>query len=92
MERNYVPIVHDTCEWMWPIQAESTINGCGLYGSHYTTYISRLNILSGYVEMNPAPKSDENVEIILNDIKQNNDGILEDTHEVKGIRDEVFMV
>ena len=49
-------------------------------------------ILSGYVEMNPGPKSDENVEIILNDIKQNNDGILEDTHEVKGIRDEVSMV
>ena len=92
MERNYVPIVHDTCEWMPPVQAKSTIKWCGLYGSHYTTYKSRLNILSGYVEMNTGPKSDEKVEIILNDIKQNNDGILEDTHEVKGIRDEVFMV
>jgi len=42
--------------------------------------------------MNPGPKSDENVEKSLNAIKQNNDGILEVNHEVKGIRDEVSML
>ena len=92
MARNYAPTVYSTCEWMWPIQAKSTIKWCGLYGSHNTTYTSRMIILSGYIEMNPGPKSDENVEIILNDIKQNNDGILEVKHEVKGIRDEVSML
>ena len=49
MERNYVPILYDTWEWMSPILAKSTVNGCGLYGSHYATYKSRIIILSGDV-------------------------------------------
>lgn len=85
----------NTCEWVAPFVTKSTVLGCPMYGSQYSTYLHRQIILSGDVELNPGPKgqmSDDNFEKLLRAIQQNNDEIRNVQTEVKGVRGEMSLL